>query len=344
VKQQGGRTKKKRVLLTGKKNKIISMLLAAVLLNAALVGAVELASRGALYGGHHHTTAPAQRVPLGTPGSANCTTRYFPQVIDHFSWAGTPTGASTYQQRYLTYSEHWRNDSTGSVWFYVGNEGDVTLYADHTGLMWENAAAEGALLVFAEHRYYGLSQPFGDASSLYLQYLTHEQALADYAALLFALQAELGAGQQPVIVFGGSYGGMLAAWMRLKYPGAIAGAVSASAPVLFFEGTTPTPPGDFEQYWRVVTRDMTPAAGAAAACAPNVRAAWDAIDAAAAAGDLARLSDTFQLCTPLQTPSDVLALKIMHLNAWDTCAVRAGRAEQGGVPGLKQPLPCHCPH
>ena len=121
------------------------------------------------------------------------------------------------------------------------------------------------------------------------------------------------------MVFGGSYGGKLAAWMRTKYPGAIAGAIAASAPVLFFEGTSP-PPGDFQQFWRVVTRDMTPAAGSADACEANVRAAWDAMEAAAAE-DSARLSQVMQLCTPLGGEGDVYALKIMHLNAWDTCAM-----------------------
>ena len=297
-----------------------ALLVAALTCQPLGVSAVELAERMSLYNAGHRTFAPPAPAPArSTPGAANCTTRWFTQPIDHFSWAGTPTGALTYQQRYLTNDQYWRNDSSGSIFFYVGNEGDVTLYADHTGLMWENAAAEGAYIVFAEHRYYGQSQPFGGASSLWLEYLTHEQALADYAAIIFALQAELGAGAQPVLVFGGSYGGKLAAWMRIKYPGVVAGAVAASAPVLFFEGTTPDP-GNFEQFWQVVTRDMTPYAGAAAACAPNVRAAWDAIDAAAAQ-DLARLSAVFQLCAPLATPADIFALKIMHLNAWDSCAM-----------------------
>lgn len=63
-------------------------------------------------------------------------------------------------------------------------DGDGCRYVQHTGLMWENAKQFGAMVVFAEHRYYGASQPLGNTSAQNLQYLTHEQALADYATLV----------------------------------------------------------------------------------------------------------------------------------------------------------------
>ena len=60
--------------------------------------------------------------------------------------------------------------------------------------------------------------------------------MMDFVELLKDLKKEPGYEKSAVIAFGGSYGGMLAAWMRLKYPHVIQGAIAASAPVYFFPG------------------------------------------------------------------------------------------------------------
>ena len=87
------------------------------------------------------------------------------------------------------------------------------------------------MLVDAEHRFYGNSQPFGKPLVPHTQqdpevigYLTSWQALADYANVIHQVKSTIpGAEKSPVIAFGGSYGGMLSAWMRIKYPHLIDG-------------------------------------------------------------------------------------------------------------------------
>ncbi len=115
----------------------------------------------------------------------------------------------TYPQRYFICGEHWKSSEDGSpgpIFLYVGNEADVTLYLNHTGLMWESAPYFGALLVFAEHRYYGQSKPFKENLKQHMEYLTADQAMADYAELMTELKSELHAEDSAVIGFGGSYG------------------------------------------------------------------------------------------------------------------------------------------
>ena len=95
--------------------------------------------------------------------------------------------------------------------------------------------------MFAEHRYYGSSLPFGEKDSFTpdnLRYLTVDQTLADYAALIKSIkQNDTRFTNSPVIVTGGSYGGMLAAWFRMKYPHVVQIAYAASAPIMYFPGT-----------------------------------------------------------------------------------------------------------
>lgn len=94
------------------------------------------------------------------------------------------------------------------ILFYTGNEGDIMMFYSNTGFMFELAQKWGALVIFAEHRYYGESLPFGKDSftNKNMQFLTVEQALADYAELLtwFKEQNPQFA-QAPILSFGGTF-------------------------------------------------------------------------------------------------------------------------------------------
>jgi len=166
-------------------------------------------------------------------------TKYYQQTLDHFNFGNT----QTYKQRYLYNDKNWNtksypNGCYGPIFFYTGNESPVTDYWQASGLFTEVLAPKyGALLIFAEHRYFGESLPFGNQSftNANIGWLSSDQALADYAVLITHLKNTLeGAQNCPVVAFGGSYGGMLSMWFRIKYPNMIIGALAASAPVAFY--------------------------------------------------------------------------------------------------------------
>ncbi|KAG2492517.1 hypothetical protein HYH03_009182 [Edaphochlamys debaryana] len=208
-----------------------------------------------------------------------CQEKWRNATLDHFSY-GDPTEKgeiATFPQRYFVCTNQWQRQaadgSTGPIFFYLGNEADVLLYLNNTGLMWESAPEFGAMLVFAEHRYYGESVPYGKNVRKHMRYLGAEQALADYAELIWEIKEEYDAHDSAVIGFGGSYGGMLASWMRLKYPHALDGAIAGSAPIWNFFGEVP--PFDPGSFAKGVTYDASELAGSAPACADNVRDTWD---------------------------------------------------------------------
>ena len=184
-------------------------------------------------------TSPGQRGALDVypPTSVE----YFVQEVDHFRYNLMEN--STFKQKYLVYDKFWNGD-TGPIFFYFGNEGAIEDFYNNTGAMFEIGKPFGALLVFLEHRYYGVSVPVAGSQSsrlgTSLQFLTIEQALADTAMFLSSKNKLFGCANSKdackVVLFGGSYGGMLAAWFRVKYRHLCHGALAASAPVDIYPG------------------------------------------------------------------------------------------------------------
>ncbi|KAK8447257.1 hypothetical protein SEVIR_8G036400v4 [Setaria viridis] len=238
-----------------------------------------------------HATAGDGGGGVAVPPMVQYETRHYTQRLDHFNSA--PSSYATFQQRYLINGTFWRG-KTSPIFLYAGNEGDVELFTNNTGFMWEAAPRFGAMLVFIEHRYYGKSMPFGGKEAAYRDaatkgYLTVPQALADYASFVLSLKANLSAPAAPVLVLGGSYGGMLAAWMRIKYPHIVMGAVASSAPILSFYGLA-----DPYAFYDRMTDDFK---SESKHCYEVLRDSWAVLDSLLATKEgSALLKRTFNMC------------------------------------------------
>lgn len=237
----------------------------------------------------------------------NMTCGFFTQPLNHF----VPRGRSpSYSQRFCVYSAYATNNTTSPILFYTGNESPLEQYINHTGLMWEMAPSLQARVVFVEHRYEGESLP--KVSSQCLSYASTIQALGDYANIL---EKHLNPGNTaPVIAFGGSYGGMLSAWMRMKYPHLVAGAIGASAPIGAFpqnamfkiDWSARVLTAGLNQPYPPVNLDDTEDNH----CSSNLLAAWPLIAWLVQHQDDGGtfLQDTFRLCEPLtDDPQPLLA-------------------------------------
>ncbi|XP_034935448.1 lysosomal Pro-X carboxypeptidase isoform X2 [Chelonus insularis] len=232
--------------------------------------------------------------------------------VDHFSFAVN----ESFQLRYLV-NDTWQKDENPPIFFYTGNEGWIEVFAENTGFMWDIAPNFGALLVFAEHRYYGESLPYGNKSysdAKYLGYLNSQQALADYVQLIEFLKSDPKLKSSSVIAFGGSYGGMLSAWFRIKYPHIVQGAIAASAPILQFTDIT-----DCEAFSRIVTSDFR---AANPTCPKLIRRSWGAIaNITSTEKGKQWLSSSWKLCKPLNTTDDINQFKNWLINIYSNLAM-----------------------
>ncbi|KEH24168.1 lysosomal pro-X carboxypeptidase-like protein [Medicago truncatula] len=238
--------------------------------------------------------SPEQQLNSGSVQNGLYRTKFFTQILDHFNY--NPQSYQKFQQRYLINDTYWGGaKKKAPIFVYTGNEGNIEWFTQNTGFMFEQAPYFNALLVFIEHRFYGKSIPFGGkkkvayANSSTLGYLSSAQALADYATLIIDLKKNLSATESPVVVFGGSYGGMLAAWFRMKYPHVAIGALASSAPILQFDDLVS--PYAFDN---IITQDFR---SESENCYKVIKGSWNLIEETAKKhGGLELLRKSFKIC------------------------------------------------
>lgn len=233
--------------------------------------------------------------------STDFETFYYKQTLDHFNY--NPESYAMFNQKYMINTKYWGGAPRhmAPIFVYLGAEAPLT-----TGHLLADLAQEfRALLLFIEHRFYGESIPFGMkmeevvTNASVRGYFNSAQALADYAEVILAVKKKLHAPHSPVVVFGGSYGGMLASWFRLKYPHVALGALASSAPILYFDQITPQ-----DSYYMVVTKDFRETSET---CYKTIRDSWAEINKVAnKKNGLSYLTKKFKTCSEL---SDLWELK-----------------------------------
>ncbi|KAK1830822.1 putative extracellular serine carboxypeptidase [Podospora conica] len=158
----------------------------------------------------------------------------FDQYLDHDN-----PHLGTFKQ-WFWYNTTWWGGPGSPVYLFTPGEIDG---ASHTGwltewsLIGKYAQLTGGATVMLEHRYFGESTPFSVLDTQNLTYLTLKNSLADFAhfaqtvKLPFDTTGKSSPENAPWTFIGGSYAGMLSAWMQKFHPGIFWAFHSSSAPV-----------------------------------------------------------------------------------------------------------------
>uniref|UniRef100_A0A7I4YFP2 Intestinal prolyl carboxypeptidase 2 n=1 Tax=Haemonchus contortus TaxID=6289 RepID=A0A7I4YFP2_HAECO len=224
---------------------------------------------------------------------------YFTQPVDHFN----NKNPYTFEQRYFK-NDQWAKPN-GPIFLMIGGESERdsswVLNENLTYLKW--ADEFGATVYALEHRYYGKSDLFDSfdpavsKKNTYTTYLSSLQMLYDVANFIRAVDAERGQ-HGKWIMFGGSYAGSLALWMRRLFPDLVYGAIGSSAPL---EAKL-----DFYDYYQVVEKSIR---SHSEDCAYAIAEGFDDIrQRLLTEKGRAQLTEIFKLNPPWDDVSDVFEI------------------------------------
>lgn len=241
----------------------------------------------------------------------------FSQPVDHFN---AQLQNDTFDQLYLVNATWWGGEPSPII-LYTGAEGNgIEAIFAHSGWVLALGRRLRALVVFAEMRFFGESVPSCRVRGQ--GYLSVEQAIADYAALVRFLRRAYGAHKSPVLALGGSLAGTLAFLTRLKYPADVNVALASSAPVLGYDGLC-----DPFGWYRVATATYE---RQAPGCPARVQRAFSALLSATPK----ELTVAFNTCSP----ADDATAHTLAAMVTDALAARA----QDAYPPARSPVPATC--
>ncbi|RZF35177.1 hypothetical protein LSTR_LSTR012382 [Laodelphax striatellus] len=232
--------------------------------------------------------APEPMIPAGDGPKAH----WFNQKLDHFDQSNN----KTWKQRYYYNDDYYKVQRPAydqlPMFLMIGGEAGIQGGWVNGGFWWEVGRDYRALFIYVEHRFYGKSQPTDDMSDENLKYLSSKQALADLDYFIDGMKKKFKmTDKNKVVVFGGSYSGALAAWVRLKYPEQVFIAHASSAPV---EAIV-----DFTGYNKVSYQSLAawdPQCASTVQSVAEKQAEWMQTDEG-----LEKLSQTFGTCLKLTT-------------------------------------------
>lgn len=138
--------------------------------------------------------------------------------------------------------------------------------------------------------------------------------MMDYSELAKFIRTEYQMEDKACIVFGGSYGGMLAAWLRMKHPSVFQGSLAASAPFLYFKNAPSAP--EFE-YAEIATQDFRSQLDKS----PELIKEAFTLMMAATEDKYEEMSQIFNTCTPISNSSDTTHMYQHYSNGYQYMAM-----------------------
>ncbi|CAH0762239.1 unnamed protein product [Bemisia tabaci] len=233
---------------------------------------------------------------------------WFEQKLDHF----TPSNTEVFSQRYVENKASYGNNSL--VFLLIGEDNIMLEQFITYSFMGDEAKKWRAASFMLEHRYHGKSVPKGNFKTENLKYLTSKQALADVTYFITQMNIQHGFKNPKWIVFGWSYGGSLATWMRYKYPHLVYAAVGSSTPLVAN--------ADFSAYFQEVTKAY---AKVDPKCVDVIRDAFRSMsDGMKDETKRKHYTEHFKLCTPLEDNKNDIAQLYLRL-AYEFAYVVLGR-------------------